>query len=724
MTYNHIDQFDHNNFDTFDIEDIQNDINSQIQLARAEDSGTREDTVNGFEAGATEIRWDGIDPALFGLTGYNTVKLSCFNNGKGMTSDDLRRLTNFSSSKGKKKGTKGHKGKGAKLSWMKTNQKGLVWISSCYDKNTNQYRVYRVVMQGDAQQEKWGRKKFFVSNEKTGVDSMECVVEITNEIDWNNLPEHFSKNSDWTLKIYCGNQYNQNTVKQPYIFGSDISEGWLLRELTKRFLSLPNGVTVIVGKKQTHLTNDTNYIFVPLYEVLKKYSGPSNDKNSKLRFETVLINKDGTGTPENIGQDYPFYVESNQCAITYVIDDFCGMGGSNAEKSYSWYKSRMGITSVFSGIGWQPHNEGQNWSELFDYKGPLPRPGGNTWRQCAAECGFLSGWRKCRIILHEGDSDEISNNEDRTQILNPKDPKSKVYELKNRRDLIWKAMPAFFTDFLEDNKVVVSAEDIRKELNERLKAMKSFLKGTAQEGGPEQRFTFQGSDKKLKCPKCGKDFPRGQKICSHCGYERKKSKIDNPNNVSNGYVQDKNGFVRIVRNFPEIVYVDKDSYKDKALCEDFGRYGGQYIPDDNKLFVNTDYSAFTSLQKKLINEVVKQRGIEITDPQYTSIVETAKEDAKHVITLDCIGQNFCIAITKSQVEGFKDEKTFAMLTDPRMISVYADTYCQDIILNPLLRKFGKKTNLHLNINEGVVTNESTAWEPSQRVEGYREPIKQ
>lgn len=685
MTYVHIDQFDHNNLEPFKIIDVDNDINNQIQLASAEDSGTREDTVNGFESGATEIRWDGIDPTLFGLKGYNSIKLSCFDNGKGMTKETLLDVTNFSSSKGKRKGLKGHKGKGAKLSWMKSNQAGLVWISSAFDKNLKKYKVYRVVMVGDIKQEKWGKKSFWIENDQTGVDSWQTAVDITDMIDWKELPEHFKKESTWTLKIFCGNDMKQNTVKQPYHFGKDIAGGWLMRELARRFLSTPKSVTIMVGETQKHLTNDNIKKFESFYEVLTKNAGNVNDKTQKLRFETVLVNKDGSGIPENIGQDFPFYVESNQCAVTYVIDDFCGAKG-NEEKSYSWYKSRMGITSVWSGIGWQPHNEGQEWSELYDYKGPLWKVGGNTWRQCAAELGIMNAWRKCRVICHEGDSDEIINNEDRTKIVNPKDSKTAEYLLKNRKDLVWKAMPDFFKEFLDDNKVVESMEDIRAQLDERLKQMKSILKGTPLEGGPEEKFVPQGGPGKTKCPKCGVDFPRGQKKCGNCGYVRPKSKFSpNPNTID-GYVQDPNGKVRIVRKFPDIVEVAKGEAKDRSLDDKFEIMAGQYMSDDNKLFVNINYSAFKNLARAL----VKSKDIDRDDPSYKDAFDQGMADAKSIIIKECIGEKFCVALAKSSVSGFRDEDTFKMMTDPRMISVYADTYCDPNVISRALNSWKNK----------------------------------
>src|SRR3954470_16527412 len=72
----------------------------------------RELTQNSIEAGATRIEWD-YDWAAYPPTG--TYKLTCIDNGRGMTPQDMRQYINHLSSSGQVQALDANYGVGAKV---------------------------------------------------------------------------------------------------------------------------------------------------------------------------------------------------------------------------------------------------------------------------------------------------------------------------------------------------------------------------------------------------------------------------------------------------------------------------------------------------------------------------------------------------------------------------------------------------------------------------------
>ena len=658
----------------FTIENPSNDINNQIRLAKVENSGIRESTINGDEADATVIHWDGIDPIHFGLEGYSKIKLSCFDNGKGMTKEVLERVTEFSSAFGKQMGTKGNKGKGDKLSWMKVNQKGLVWISNAWCEIAKRYRTHRIVMVGDLDKEQWGKQMFDVETDQ--FEGLVQCVEITDIIEWEELPPHFQQDKSWTLKIYCGNSKNQNTVKRPYDPAQEKKAGWVTKELNKRFPTSLPGKDIFVGVTHKWLNSD-KVKFVPVYDVLKKFSGAKS--KGKIEYETITLSKQNPSDVSKIkslGKVFPFFTHDDEVNITYVWDDYAPVtpGTSNDQKSSSWYYARMGTTGTFSGVIHQAHKPGSR-PELYDYKGPLDVVGGNNWRQTAPQVGIPAGYKKFRIFVWVADSDEIANDENRTKLVKINQADLEEVELLTYQEHILCGMPEWIkTKIKQETPGTMSLDDMQKKLNEKMKERRAYIKAIRQLGATGEGLPLI-PHKPMECPDCKQkgvvsilrrykiDGTR-YRVCPTCSYQKKikAQDSDHKKKLFTGLIEDPNGKSKMIKEFPEIRKLkNADEWKGLPVVEDFSKMAGQYMDIDNILYINLTFPAFRNFENVLIEGTPDKK-------------ESCKKMAERVIILNCIGEMLINAIVQCQQDGFRDTKTFKHLTDPKNISVMANSY--------------------------------------------------
>jgi ribosomal protein L37AE/L43A len=671
--------------EVFEISNPQNDINNQILLAMSENSFIREVTVNAYEfpSCATEIIWGSTDPALVGIYGFNTVKLSCYNNGTGMTKAILEKVTNFSSSNGKNAGLHGNKGKGEKLSGMAINSKGMIWVSCTEDPDTKLRKVYRVVMEGDAKLGLWGKKKFYVENEFSG--SEETVVDITDSIDLETLGLDIDK--DWTLKIYCGVEYNQNTVENPYGVPENEenrtgvrtsggnkkdSVGWLIRELSRRFPVLPEGVKIKLAHK--HLTNDGKSDFQPVLNAIKEYS-----QDDKIKYETVTVHLNvdtpigkPTGETDSLGRDISFFTENNTVNITYVYDPHCGMKG-NETKSTVWYRSRMGVTGVYSGLIYK--------NELYDFRGPQKNgdKGAPNWKATAYELGIIDGYDQFRIFVSLPNADHIVNDENRTKIIDQTSSSKEEFLLKNYRAEVKAGMPQWFKDLMESfAPKVPDDKELQEKYNNLLENWGQYQPARKDSNGESNGLSKSGEKKNQsthdnECPECARSntitiIPRGVRKCPVCGFIKPGNtgtSSDKPN-----YIEDSNGKSRTIKKWPEIkVFHQASEWKDVNLVENFSKMAAEYHYDLGKLYINATYSSFSLLTNKLLESV----NVDETHPKYDEIYKYAVDKAENFIKDDCLCAGLFSAILKTTAPGFKgDDESWKRSVQPSVLSVYAD----------------------------------------------------
>ena len=692
----------------FQIVNPSNDINNQILLAISEDSFTREVTNNAITAPslATLVIWGATDPALVGLTGYNKRKLSCYNNGRGMNKDTLDKVTNFSASDGKSAGIHGNKGKGEKLSGMAINSTGMVWISCTEDPLTGLRKVYRVVMIGDPVAGDWGKEKFLVDDEHGS--RYETVVDITDIIDLKALDLDIDK--DWTLKIYCGVERTQNTVENLYgetenddgtgirrVGTSRHGQGWLVRELSRKFPILPKGVTIKID--DSYLTNDNKDVFLPVLDAIKKYAG--ND--TEVQFETVRVHLDkeiqtdsekySVIKKESLGTDIPFFTENKTVNVTFVYDPHCGMKG-NELKSTIWYKTRMGVTGVFSGIIWK--------NELYDFKGPKPagQKGAPDWKGTAFDLGIINGYDQFRIFVTLPEADHIVNDENRTKIIDRLSSKKEEFKLRNFRKVVQAGMPQWFVDLMEKYAPKVPDD---KELQEKyqkiLEEQKQYTPGSYNPAGNQPPLSNPGQSKhqkaqKCECPDCAKNgmitiIPKGVRKCPICGYVKPPSTGINPSDKNKNRIEDHNGTLRIIKKWPDtITFHDKTEWAGLGLCDNFEQMAAQYLYNDGKLYINGTYPGFFKLTDLLLRHIE----IDGTHSNFEEIKKHVESAAELFIKDNCLCAGLLSAISKTNEPGFKgDDEAWQRSVTPSVLSVYADhwmasAYSETEFTRPLFKR--------------------------------------
>ena len=604
----------------FTINNVANDINNQVMQATAENSFIREDTVNAHEhpSNATLCSWQQTDPALFGLEGYNKKKLACYNNGAGLTAEELDIVTEFSSSIGKPGGVDGNKGKGALLSSMRINQSGLIWISCAENPYTNERRVSRVVMTGNPETMTWGKGKIYCPKE----DNESYVQDITDIVEAHSkeLGPEFDINKDWTMKIYCGINPKQDTINEPYAPGEKLPDGWLVKELSRRFPILPKGFEIKV-EDCLRTKNQTRPNFWPILEIIK-----TGNSKHKFEFETVTVTATGV---KSMGKKIPFYTNPGEINVTFVYDPPAEEKGQ--EVCWSHHIARQGISSTYSGVIWK--------NELYGYVGPISK-GGNNWRQMAPACGVLNGYRKFRIFVSLPSDGKYANDENRIKLNRIKasgDPEE--VKLSDYYTEIKLAMPDWFKAKMDaEAPKTTNLEDIRKQLTAKMKELRAY----------------QPADK----------TPEGD--CK--GGEGKKKRKGDGNgggggNGSSGRIANAQGAYRMIREFPEVKMISGKGHG-LPLDESFHHMVGEYIHKENILYVNEDYDAFENLADKIKLDLDADERVE----------DDIKTYCRNEIIYSQLGCGMVISFVKKNKAGFKDEADYKASISPRQLTRYADCW--------------------------------------------------
>lgn len=156
-----------------------------------------------------------------------TQKLSIWNTGPGMSSDELHRICDIAASIGKSKGLDENFGMGAKVASLPSNRFGLRYRS-------NAKGVVSEVILGE-RGGIYGRLRR--PNDEGGLEE---VFDVTDVVAADGADLSF----DWTEVVLFGNSAKQNTVRDPYDGNPTTPGQWLADYLYYRFYRLPPGLSV------------------------------------------------------------------------------------------------------------------------------------------------------------------------------------------------------------------------------------------------------------------------------------------------------------------------------------------------------------------------------------------------------------------------------------------------------------------------------------------------
>jgi len=152
-------------------------------------------------------------------------KLGLFNEGPGMSNEDLRRLMDMASI-GKTLGADHNFGQGGKVSALKVSPAGVEY-RSCKDG-----RVCRIVLAAERREGVdhpiYVKRRLHVVDEQG--DTWETVLDVTDEYrDRANRP----LDREWTEVVLLGKQPDQDTVAE--LLPDATRTNWLIRQINQRF---------------------------------------------------------------------------------------------------------------------------------------------------------------------------------------------------------------------------------------------------------------------------------------------------------------------------------------------------------------------------------------------------------------------------------------------------------------------------------------------------------
>jgi hypothetical protein len=176
----------------------------------------------------------------FSITQLGGPKLTIWNNGPGMSDEELEQMTNLAASIRKVKGLDKNFGMGAKVASLPSNRYGIRY-RSCKDG-----RVHETIL--CEREGVYGRLRRFDTNG----DALGDVVDITDVVAREGGRD---LRQDWTEVVLLGNHPDQNTAADPYDGDPAQKTFWLANYLYHRFYYLPENVEVRL-QQGTHPRKD------------------------------------------------------------------------------------------------------------------------------------------------------------------------------------------------------------------------------------------------------------------------------------------------------------------------------------------------------------------------------------------------------------------------------------------------------------------------------------
>jgi len=461
------------------------------------------------------------DPADYGFNegglgdfGYNNKKLTIWNNGKGMTADELRSATDLSSTVAKKQHI--HHNFGVGLTTCVGNNKSGLIVVSYKNKKCNVVLVRKEI--SESNEEYYVRQDFWESDGKSESGWADIAQIPQDMVDKFAFP---TDEDEWTAVICCGNLPDQNTIVRPYSSTHDRSVGWILNDLYKRYFYIPDDIKVRTPLHAVHKKLDT-VLFKPILNFMEGL-----DETANVRYETV------------------FDKEENM-KFTYVYDGPYGKGGPAHQfrPSTTHNNNSSYLAASFSGIVFK--------NEIYDIQ-----ESDKGWRSKAQRCGILNDARYFRIFPELLNAD-IMQDEYRKYITKSDNEKTMiVYE--DFYGLIHKNMPIWFKEKIIDHQIKTkNAEDIREDLQKYLDSL--LLTETVD--------YKKGSDRLAKTSKNSGSSSGSSKSGSN-------SIIGKPNKISTvGFGTKHEISIRV----PEIIYIDSEDKMQSASVENLEHHAAEYVP--------------------------------------------------------------------------------------------------------------------------------------------------
>jgi hypothetical protein len=615
------------------------------------------------------VKFIKFDPNILGLDDYNENKIAIWNDGVGLDSTFLTKMTDIASCINKNQSLKGNYGKGAKIASLSSNRKGMIYIS-CKDKKVNYLIIGQVeaTPQGDPV---YGR--FDLSGKGN------TIADCTDEM----LAAGYNINEDWTMVVLCGNEFKQDTINEPW--GNKISNAWALNDVYGRFFKIPKNVEL-----RFEVGHSKGKAASPIFKPISEYI-PDKAKNNpdKMKQEWVSINQ-----PEFQG-----------IRVWYIWDGPWGESETNEGKPTSTI-GNPATRAMFGGIVYK--NETYAITE------------GSRWKVDASYMGILAGSNHLRIFVELPDDfqcqPDLYRKDLEITVESEGRKKKGCLDIRHFAELIYKNRPKWFIEKCREYDTAKGASnDAMNKLNDLL--AKLSLKQTQKQQVPYNKLMPNTSN--------NNNTVNGKNIS---GVHANTTKKNNTNSNTGGNPPGNGAFqilssrfkkVEVMKKVPNIKCIWSAEELEKYNVSPYRAGNFQRTTNDEVMYVNCRSRQYIDIKDDIENTLRS----EIQDPTI-DITDEAKQFAADWLTWK-VGSTVIRALAQENRDGWSSTDVEKILT-PENLTVAADAWEEDIgSLTPTLNALARKKKME--INPDVITNGANALTTKAKAEfgeKYKAPITQ
>jgi hypothetical protein len=406
---------------------------------------------------------------------HGTRKLGLFNEGPGMSAEDLDRLMDLAST-AKTLGVESNYGQGGKVSALKVSPRGVVY-RSCTDR-----RVCQIVL---AAEERLGFDHPLYVKERQRVrdeagESWETVVDVTDRYE-NRSDRPLDR--DWTEVVLLGREDKHDTVSE--LVPGLAAKSWLMRLINTRFYRFANGATVRCANITT---------------------GQPENRHAYGLEKHCFDHCKRDGRSEEVQAEHPRF---GPVRIRYF--KLSGSFGRD-EKGNSRAK-----TMEAYGLGSRGDHICLVWKEeCYDTR--------TSWTRISGAFGVTFGSANVAIHIMLPDNAPVKNNTYRDSVIERAAEHQHV-RVEDFAELVRCSRPQWLVDYIE--------EEARKNTNstgvmERLKAFLDEIRATSEErkhvepGGNDQGEIRRRREKAARTPNSGGGKGGGDQVPPHTPFEGRR----------------------------------------------------------------------------------------------------------------------------------------------------------------------------------------------------------
>ena len=584
------------------------------------------------QAPKPQIKVDAANPSVFGYSaengfGYSDEKLCFWNNGPGMSAEEMRKCTNIGySGSGKPQGQHANFGRGVKATTLPVNQKGVIWISCKYNpaegKNTVvSTMLYYDAMLGYCRYDFWD----LAVDSNTGYTD---IVDITAQSDapWNTQPNsYWALSQEWTAIILCGNDEQQNTTTDPGI--NHTGKYWLADYLFQRYMSIDDGVDI------------------KLIVAHKKVPGQSVHGSTFKTFSKCM--ELSAANPSHDVQEETVYL-GNGINIRYLYDGL--IGNKNKTQWLSSYSSSQ-LTSKAGGSFCSLVYKNENYDVLTE----------DAMRKAAGVLGIHHGWKSLRVFVYittdEMGESSIGAPEIDRQYIQRFDSAKTAVKLLDYTAEIRDSMPQWFKNRIAAaTPPQINTTDITQKANTFLQ-MLTNLRLTANAGNtgniPGRRnntppITTRGTNKKL-----GNITQR----TLHGGLGSTHS---------------------VVLTIPPIMFIEDASMLAASTATNLDGKAAEYVQNCN-VFINCMYTVLSTVVDKLVESYAYLEQTDLT--LFLNLRDAAMEMSRNEMAW-LVTSGLAFALAKRADVTFSQDEEDAMVS-AAVLTTHADRLMTDEIISKL-----------------------------------------